>query len=368
MNRKKFISTVAGATATAVVGAGTIIGNSTPNPKNSTSSIALPNHKVKRGVSLYSYQRAIMEKGMTLEDCLEELSDIGAYGVEFMTQSMCCEYPNVSNKWVDNWWNMMDKYGTRPDCLTYFNDTYRRLKGRQTDDENVEFMSRDLQIAKRLGLMKVRGKPPQYIIDRMIPIAEKLGIWFGQELHSPVALNSKVVELGFEQAQKYPHVIGFVPDMGIFNKYPRPLTRELQIRAGTLTRDIALYIEDSYRKGMDKVEVASKVKGMKPKPGDTNYIDRVYNAGASCQNPKDLIPLLPYCKHIHAKCHEMTKGNEFNDTEMLYNEVVPILMEHGFDGYIATEFEGQRIGTLEDVDEIEEVRRQHVMLKGMLGV
>ncbi len=364
MNRKGFLQTLAGATATTILG--TVAASPNQSPTSSPSPSPAPNHKVKRGVSIYSYQRAMMEKGMTLRDCLEEMSDIGAYGVEYMTQAMPSEYPDVSNRFVDEWWKMMDKFGTVPDTLTGFVDSCRRLKP-MTIEENVAFLERDFIIAKKLGLTKVRIGPPAWVIERAIPVAEKHGIWMGWEIHSPIPLKSQIIEWIYEKAQKYPHAIGFNPDMGIFQKYPRPLDRELRIRAGTLTRDTALYIDAAYRKGTEKAEVASKVKGMNPKPGDTAYVETVYRAGANCQNPKDLIPLLPYCKHIHGKCHEMTKGNEFKDTEMIYEEVVPVLMQNGFDGYIATEFEGQRIGSLEDVDEVEEVRRFHLMLKRMLG-
>src|ERR1039458_10444330 len=106
MNRKGFLQTLAGAAATTALGTSAA---KAEQPAASTAPKPIPNHKVKRGVSIYSYQRAMMEKGMTLRDCLEEMSDIGAYGVEYMTQAMPGEYPNVSNKFVDEWWKMMDK-------------------------------------------------------------------------------------------------------------------------------------------------------------------------------------------------------------------------------------------------------------------
>ncbi len=367
MNRKGFLKTLAGATATTLLGAAGSTASAAAASQAPPSATPAPNHKVMRGVSLYSYQRAIMEKGMTLRDCLEEAGDIGAYGIEYMTQSMPSEYPEVSNRFVDEWWNMMDRFGTVPVTLTYFVDSGRRVKP-MTTEENVAFMERDFKIAQKLGLTKARVLGPAWVIEAAFPIAEKYGVWMGWEIHSPMKLKSPIIDWVTSKADKYPDLIGLLPDMGIFQKYPRPLNRELQIRAGRLTREIALFIEDSYRKGMEKAEVASKVSGMKPKPGDTSYVETVYRSATSCQNPKDLIPLLKYCKHIHGKCHEMTTGDEFKDTEQLYDEVVPILMQNGYDGYIATEFEGQRIGTLEDVDEVEQVRRYHVMLKGMLGV
>lgn len=364
MNRKQFLSTLAGAAATTFIRPNAVLSNTA-----AASPQEAPKHKVKRGVSLYSYQWAMMEKGWDLEDCLEEASDIGAYGIEFMLHAMKSEYPNVSTKWIDNWWRMMDKYGTIPVCFTAFGDFYRQRTGLMSLDDSVEYMTWNFKLAKQLGLMKIRGFGRHDAVERLIPVAEKLGMWMGMEIHSPATLKgNKMLDMVLRLAEKNPHVLGFVPDMGIFQKYPRPLYREIGIRNGLLTRDIALFIEDSYRKGMDKAAVAEKVKGMNPKSGDTDYVETVYRAGANLRDPKDLIPIMQYCKHVHGKTWELTPGNEFDDACIIYKDVIPVFMANGFDGYICTEFEGQRMGTILDVDEIDQVRRHHVMLKRMLGV
>jgi hypothetical protein len=235
-------------------------------------------------------------------------------------------------------------------------------------DDSIEYMTWNMKLAKQLGLMKIRVLGRYDAYEKLVPIAEKLGLWIGSEIHAPQSLKStKLHDKVLNLAQKYPHAFGFIPDMGIFQKYPRPLSREIGIRDGVLTRDTAMFIESSYRKGADKAAVAEKVKGMNPKPGDISYVDTVYRAGAALQDPKDLIPIMPYCKHIHGKCWEMTPGNEFDDACIIYKDVVPVLVANGFDGYICTEFEGQRVGNILDVDEIDQVRRHHVMLKRLLG-
>jgi hypothetical protein len=237
-------------------------------------------------------------------------------------------------------------------------------------EDNVKYQTNVFKLGKMFGFTKFRmlvGTPIP-VLEALIPIAEKMGIWMGLECHAPITLKGELVELIASMAEKHPDAIGLYPDMGMFVKYPRPYTRERQIKQGTLTREIALYIEDSYKKGIDKNEVADKVKGMNPKPGDTNYVESVYRSAASLQDPKDLIPIIPYCKNIHGKFYEMTKGNTFEDATIIYPEVLKVLMENGYDGYICTEYEGQRNMDIPDVDEIDEVRRQHVMLRRILGI
>jgi hypothetical protein len=77
---------------------------------------------------------------------------------------------------------------------------------------------------------------------------------------------------------------------------------------------------------------------------------------ASFQDPKDLIPIIPYCKGTHGRFYEMAKGNTFEDTTIIYPEVLKVLMENGSDGYICID-EGQRNRDIPDVDEIDEIRR-----------
>jgi hypothetical protein len=60
-----------------------------------------------------------------------------------------------------------------------------------------------------------------------------------------------------------------------------------------------------------------------------------------------------------------------NESSIDYDNVVTVLKDIDFDGYIATEYEGQRsfhdlaTGNYED-DEVEQVRRHQLMLERMI--
>jgi hypothetical protein len=368
MNRKQFISTAAGAAATTVVGAGSVLGNSSSSPASSAALGKLPAHKVKRGVALYSYQQAILCNRMTLEECFEEMSTIGAYGLEMMGQATIKDYPYPTTPWVDEYWRLMDKYKIIPWTYTNFHDKYIRKAG-MTVEDNVVYQTREFELGKKLGFRHYRmliGFPIN-VMEKMIPIAEKMGVWMGLELHAPVPLDCELVELVLGFAEKHPTAIGFNPDWGIFQRYPSEFERNKQVKEGTLTLEIAQYILDAYKKGTDKAAVVAQVNKMKPKPGDIAYVDRVYNSGRSYQDPKKLIPLLPYCKSTHGKCHYLAPGNEFRDTEADWEPALKIMMDNGYDGYICTEFEGQRSLSMYDIDEIEQVRRVQVIMKKILG-
>ena len=63
----------------------------------------------KRGVALYSYSA---EFGLTktLEDCFEDVHDMGAHGIEILANTHIENYPYPTDEWVENWFRLCDKY------------------------------------------------------------------------------------------------------------------------------------------------------------------------------------------------------------------------------------------------------------------
>jgi hypothetical protein len=77
-------------------------------------------------------------------------------------------------------------------------------------------------------------------------------------------------------------------------------------------------------------------------------------------DPTLLHQYLPYIRHCHGKFWEMTE--DYQERSIPYEQVIPVMIESGYDGCIASEYEGQRfVQDLCDTDELEQVRRQHVM-------
>jgi sugar phosphate isomerase/epimerase len=71
---------------------------------------------------------------------------------------------------------------------------------------------------------------------------------------------------------------------------------------------------------------------------------------------------MPYVKHIHGKLFEMNKDG--NDDCNDWQEIIDYLTIQGYNGYISTEYEGQRYkGLDEKSDEIETVRSHQRLLR-----
>ena len=67
----------------------------------------------KRGVSFYSYSAEFgFEKN--LEDCFEDVHDMGARGIEILANAHIANYPYPTEEWVNNWWALCRKYDIEP--------------------------------------------------------------------------------------------------------------------------------------------------------------------------------------------------------------------------------------------------------------
>jgi hypothetical protein len=197
--------------------------------------------------------------------------------------------------------------------------------------------------------------------------------------------------------------LGFTFDFGVVgHRYYSPLTRDESIRNGWLTKDIAMYAEQARENGESLEKVKSKVKKMNPKPGDVFFTDLVYDVlplegpqqdmatlfklvkegpqyamlasmimgggGVPRNNPQDLKPLIPYIFNCHGKFYQMSEDLE--ETQIEYPETVKVLMENDWEGFIDSEYEGQQHlhnQWCEPINEAEQVRRHHVMLRKLLG-
>ena len=150
----------------------------------------------KRGVALYSYSA---EFGLTktLEDCFEDVHDMGAHGIEILANTHIENYPYPTDEWVEKWWRLCDKYEIVP--VEYGNWIDSHVLGDRdlTTEESVEMLKRDIRLAHRLGFTVMRTKMPvinglwcatrqedSEILKSFVPPVEQLAGGFFTPLHS----------------------------------------------------------------------------------------------------------------------------------------------------------------------------------------
>lgn len=280
----------------------------------------------KRGVALYSYSA---EYGLTktLEDCFEDVHDMGAHGIEILANTHIENYPYPTDEWVENWFRLCDKYEVVP--VEYGNWIDSHVLGFRdlTTEESYEMLARDMRLAHRLGFTVMRTKMPvitdaldpvtnwKEIIKMALPLAEELGIQMCPEIHTPTNLKSRMVT----------DYVDFIKETG--------------------TKNFGLNIDFSV---------------FRTEFGENDYKDPSYVANT----PEDLIPLLPYIYCCHAKFIQM--NDKFEETTIPYKEVIQVLKDYGWDGYLLSEYEGADKYD-PDYEVGQTLRRQHIMLKNYIG-
>jgi len=352
ITRKEFLKTMGYASATVAGGnaiASATSGNAGTGARATSASKSKASSKIKLGVSLYSYQHAIYTRDMTTEECLAELNSIGAEGVQLINEVTIPNYPHPHESWVEQWFEWMEKYKLTPTNLDTFVDVY--WGGRHapmTLQEAVDTLAMHLKLAKRLGFTVVRPTsrevttPYPELFQGIIPYAEKLNIKVAPELHAPISLKSdsafvnSILNIVAKTGTKH---LGFTLDMG---DLPLGGMRPMGAPPGQEPQG-----------------------GAAQGPQDDAMMKMMM---ASNQNrPEDIRPLIPYIYNIHGKFTDMTA----EQTHKTYEETFKILVEEGYEGYIDTEYEGQR-GLQNQwcihIDEAEQVRQHHVMMRKLLGM
>ncbi len=280
----------------------------------------------KRGVALYSYSAEFgFEKN--LEDCFEDLCDKGAHGIEILANTHIENYPYPTDEWVDKWFRLCDKYQVEPVEYGHWIDV-RVLQDRDlTTQEAVERLEQDMRLAHRLGFHVLRTKMSvkngnldpvenwRDIIKAVLPLAEKLDLKLCPEIHIPTSLKSQMI-------QDY---VDFIKETG--------------------TKNFGLNIDFSvFRKTFREGEFVSP--GFVP------------------SEPEDLIPLIPYIYCCHAKFFEV--NDDFEETMVPYKEILTVLKDNGWDGYLLSEYEGNdKYDPGYEVGQV--LRRHHIMMKRILG-
>ena len=323
-------------------------------------------HNIRRGVSLYSYQDEYFLRKLTLEQCIAEAASIGASGIETIAEQMMPGFPHLPDAFYGQWHRWMEQYGATPTCHDAFLDTRLHQDRLLTEQESIDSMVRDLEHARKLGcsLIRVLVSVPPDLVEKCIPHAERLDVRMGIEVHAPLHFDHPwIMRHAESMARSKSRHVGFIPDMGIFtNRIPR-VSRDRMVRDGATGR-IADFICQAYEARTLAEYVIRDVRDLGGSQIDVRFAESLRHTVWS--SPKRLLEFMPFIFHIHAKFYEMLdEGTEYS---IPYEQIVPVLIEGGYEGFLSSEYEGNRhIHDAFETDSVAQVRRQQEMLGRLLG-
>jgi sugar phosphate isomerase/epimerase len=250
----------------------------------------------------------------------------------------------------------------------------------RTVEAMVAKQIRDMKLASRLGFTTLRQQNasalgfgagtadvalygtagsavPKEFIEKVLPYAEQYNTKMAVELHSPVRLKSLWIDnlLEFIQKKNTKH-LGFTPDMSMFSSGPNKITRAGLVESGARER-IVEHIVANWRNDVPPETTMAEVKKMDGNAAELRFASLAGIYHASHNDPKDLVRLIPYMYHLHAKFTDIT--DDLREPDLDYDRVVPLLAQGGFNAYWSSEYEGTR----DPFDASWQVRRQHLMIR-----
>lgn len=373
--------------------------------------------QIKRGVSLYSYQQAQFFKELDLEGQIREVGTnlFGADGIELLDEQGLRKYPNPPAEFFDQWFGWMEKYGTVPVTMDVFCDVLQFRDHVMSISECADRLKSDIRLAKKLGFRNVRtlATTPAEVMFEALPVAEECDIRIGKEIHAPIPLNGQYVNEIVDYVQKTgTKHLGIVLDWGIFAFRPSEVAMDWYVRQGAKRESCDLAVElcmDNYEgrsHELTDIDLSLYTAGNVEsffhrylKHGDApadlvpafrrmqqlvvenvpGYTDIDFEVMGQClllshTRPADLKELMPYVVSIHGKFYNMSeipgKPGQYRDIAVDYEGPIKMLKDYGYDGYINSEYEGQRRfqdrGVEDLISEVDQVRKHQEMLKRLI--
>ncbi len=350
---------------------------------------------IKRGVSLYSYQQAEFFGQMTWKDQLREVATNlnGADGIEIISEATIPHYPLPPESFYYEWNNEMARWGLKAVTMDAYLDVLQFRDHVMTHEEAAERIKIDLQLAKKMGFSNVRlvHQIPFDTIELVLPLAEKLDIRMTNEVHAPMTIKpTKLCIRGIDMGRRVSEDVAFIqrtgtmhyglqPDFGLFTYKPREV-RVLHFLRSYMADSAAQATFQEMMQHFDaqgrEAAIAFLTRAsMDCGAGNQEPFIREMLVPPPAAQPEDLYDIAPYIICCHGKCWDMVEipgvPDQFEESSTYYAEPIEVLKGIGYDGYINTEFEGQRSqqdqGDDHLVDEVVQVRRHQEMLRRLIG-
>lgn len=318
---------------------------------------------IKVGITLFSLGSLYLRGELDLEGCIRTAAELGAEGYEIVATQMIPSYPYVSDAFLSFVQMCKEKYGIGPVCYAANMDR-GMLRYRDLDeDEMVARAISDIQSANKLGCKIMRE---QYLLSpralvRLAPYAEAYDVRVGIEIHNPESPITPAIQEYLEaiEASKS-NYLGFIPDFGCFATKPNKPYWDRALANGATEQQLNRCAELRY----NEVPMVEAMKIMEADIATTPALIEALNSMYGFVQFRRSIDaelnglkrILPYCFEMHGKCHYVDEN--LHEVSIPYEDILPVLMEAGFTGYVMTEFEDEG-----GYDVIEQNRRHIAMMK-----
>ena len=303
--------------------------------------------KLELGATLFCYGTEYARGEFDFEECVKQAALAGASGYEIVGTQMIPSYPNVSDEFLGLVNSLKAKYGIGPVSYGANNDKGMRHDRNLTDDEMLADAIIDLKTANKLGckVMRVQYMMSPEAFERLAPYAELYDVKCGIEIHNPETPSSPVMQKYLDVVKKTgAKYLGFIPDFGFLAVRPNKPQWIKALKAGVKEEYLELAAK-LRREGGSQDEAAKQVMEAGASPAIMATVAGMFGF-VQFHDEKDLPAMLeelkeilPYSFECHCKFHYLDEN--FHEASIPYNEIIPVLKDSDFEGYLVCEYEDE---------------------------
>lgn len=222
-----------------------------------------------------------------------------------------------------------------------------------------------MEVAKKLGCKIVRSQDALLpsTMEKLLPYAQELGLHLAIELHGPWSPSTPIFQEYYELFErKNSDAIGVVPDFSAFCS-GAPETVLNRIPDDVCHKELLLKINDLYAtteppeeelirqllsEGGDEIDAELCRARVFSIPRDSHMGQIYYRTQPDYEGFRNMIR---HAKYLHGKFWYINERLECKGVD--YPRFVQIMREEGYNGYIASEYEGNQFdNTISDEEQI----------------
>jgi sugar phosphate isomerase/epimerase len=266
---------------------------------------------------------------------------------------------------------LVEEHGWELSCLDGNVDVAVRSDRLLDEDELVAYLEAQVEAAGRLGfpVLRIQNAATPRVVERLLPLAERLDVKLGMEIHAPETVRSPWVlalrELYDRLDSPY---LGFIPDFGASTRGISPSVFETFRAQGVpseLLDEIARRWDELGTRDFVAHEEIGRFIGLAHSYGAGDHAVNlaVFAVGIhGHQDPRAWAEILPQVVHVHGKFFEIRDGRE---PVVPIEELLDVLIDGGYTGYVSSEYEGWHWNT--GADAFEMVAREQALCRSVLA-
>jgi hypothetical protein len=325
------------------------------------------------GVTLYSFTPDFHAGRYTVEQLIAKAAELGmGPGLEIIGFQSIRGFPRVSDELATRFRSAAEQHGFELSCLAINADVAVRSDRDLTDDEHAEYLGAQIEAAAKLGFPVVRSQATASpaVVERLLPLAERLDVRIGAEIHSPSTVRSPWVlalrELYERLESPY---LGFIPDFGASTRGISPSVYETYRAKGVPDELLQAIAERWDELGTRDFEAGEEIGRLielahRHGAGDHAVNLAVFAVGIpGHEDPHAWSEIMDDVVHVHGKFFAIDE--EGRDPVVPFEELLPVFRDGGYTGYISSEYEGWHWDT--ESDPFELVVRQQELCRRVLA-